>query len=67
MRPARDGDVAQLGEHLLCKERVGSSSLLVSTNRIVDGAAAPFGPVAERQEDRNAVPRRHPRQLKRPG
>jgi hypothetical protein len=26
------GDVAQLEEHLLCKERVRSSSLLVSTN-----------------------------------
>jgi hypothetical protein len=33
------GDVAQLAEHLLCKERVRSSSLLVST--ISPAAAAP--------------------------
>src|SRR5690606_6033714 len=34
------GDVAQLAEHLLCKERVRSSSLLVSTtpgHRLVGG------------------------------
>ena len=29
------GDVAQLAEHLLCKERVRSSSLLVSTTLLV--------------------------------
>ena len=29
---ASDGDVAQLGEHLLCKQRVRGSSPLVSTN-----------------------------------
>ena len=31
MRSTGHGDVAQLAEHLLCKERVRSSSLLVST------------------------------------
>ena len=31
--PLPPGDVAQLAEHLLCKERVRSSSLLVSTTR----------------------------------
>jgi hypothetical protein len=37
------GDVAQSEEHLLCKERVRSSSLLVSTNPAAAGLATGTG------------------------
>ena len=42
MRSAPHGDVAQLGEHLLCKEGVRGSSPLISTIRLTDAGLDDF-------------------------
>ena len=36
-KPRRDGGVAQLGEHLLCKQGVIGSNPFISTMRVKDG------------------------------
>src|SRR4029078_13294488 len=52
--PTWRGDVAQLVEHLLCKERVRSSSLLVSTTTA--RAPAPY----HTSQEIGSHPRNHP-------